>query len=103
MNKHQSSFIRIVGVIIFSFALLITIYCFAYPEKQKEILNNNALCNLQIGDTNFGEIGQQILSVQDECNKISLLAFLIKYNFLLYLLGIILFCIGLYSSLGRKK
>ncbi len=102
MNQHQRAFIRIIGALIFFSGFLMTYYISGNPGIKEKTLQANYLCNLQIGDTNFGELGQQILNKQTECSRAKKLSFIINYHFLLYFIGITIFLVGIYFSLEEK-
>jgi len=102
MNKRQRSFLRIIGALIFLISFLIPVYFHYYPQVKETILNANLICNLEVSDINIGEVGQQILDTQDECLKAHNLSLLIKYNWVIYIIGIVLWAVGLWKGLGEK-
>lgn len=103
MNKYQRSFLRIVGVLLICAGVLILLWINSNPDLEKQIYLADQVCNVKIGGLELGELAQQITKTQSNCSKAHFLMFIIKYHWILYLIGAILFLIGVWGSLGAKE
>ena len=103
MNKNQRAFLRIFGVLILFVGILISAYFFGNPDLKEDILRTNYLCNLEIRGVEVGEVGQTLLNMQGDCLKANRGSFLIRNNWIFYVIGIVLFLLGLFKELGDKK
>ena len=98
MNKKQAMFLRVLGILIIALGLLISLYFYFNQSLQKDILTADYICN-----TGIGEFTQQLLQYQSQCNKVHLLAVLINYNWIFYVIGFLLLIIGIWGSLGEHS
>ncbi len=94
---------RILGFLILCTGIIISAYYFGNSDLKENILQTNYLCNAKVGNIQAGEIAQALTGSYEECLRAKRQAFLIKNNWLLYVVGLLLFFIGLYKELGDKK
>lgn len=103
MNKKQRAFLRILGVLILFAGILLSAYFFGNPSLKEDILKLDYLCESKVGGVEVGEISQALLNIQGDCLNANKLSFLIRNNWIFYVVGIVLFLVGLFKELDDKK
>jgi len=98
MNKHQRMFLRILGILILAIGILITLYFYINSDVKANILTADYVCNSDVG-----QLTQNLLQKQSDCRNIHLFSFFINYNWLFYVIGLLLFLFGVWSGLGGIK
>jgi hypothetical protein len=104
MNKPQRFALRLIGFMLFAFALIFIIY--SMPHAQ-DVRMADSICNAQLDimglNMQVGQFAQNVLDYRGDCNRIHLLRLGVDYSWVILVVGAILFFIGVWTGLGVKE
>lgn len=92
---------RVVGVILICFSIFFIIFVTAPSGRDIRILDS--VCNAEINQLDIGQLSQKVFDYETSCTKISFLKLGMDFSMPLGIIGLVLFLIGIYAELGRKK
>ena len=103
MNYPQRAVLRIVGVLLFLFALIFNI--FLMPQAGHTIIADE-ICNARIdiagNDLEVGQFSQNVLDYGNDCRKVHWIRLGLDYSWVVMAGGVVLFSIGVWAGLGAK-
>lgn len=103
MNYPQRATLRVTGVLLFALVLVFNII--VMPQAQ-DVRMAEDICNakINIGGLNaeIGRLAQEVLNYRSECNKVHLMKLGLDYSWIILVVGVVLFFIGVWAGLGKK-
>lgn len=103
MNTMAKAYLIVIGIIvlILTFAVM---EVYLTTDAKSDIRTANSLCTAEVNVLGFkvpvGNWGQKILGAQEDCQRIHYYMLLIDYGFIGYILGGLLFFLGLILGWG---
>ena len=104
MNYPQRMLLRITGFMLFVLALTFIIYSTPYAQ---DIRIADSICNAEINvmgyDVEIGQYAQNILNNREECVKVHFLRLGVDYSWVVLVVGVVMFFIGIWAGLGDRE